>query len=212
MPQDNFSTYVVVAIVFIAGFAIQQALQIIDPPIAGAIDGYKKRRLAKGLPALPGGMADAEFKKALMALLSFLAGLAVVLLTGIRLLAYIKVEWKGIGDVLVTALVVGSGTDAANTALKFLGYVKDAQKPVTEVEVIIIPGTASVAKSNTLQLRADVKNSLNRTVEWHVLQGTGGSINQEGLYTAPATPGAFQVIAISKADSTRSALATITVV
>jgi hypothetical protein len=212
MNQDNFSTYVVVAVVFISGFAIQQALQILDPPITGAIDRYKKSRLTRSLPALPGGMADADFKKAVMALLSFVLGLVVVLLTGIRLLAYIKVEWKGFGDMLVTALVVGSGTDAANTVLKFLGYVKDAQKPVTEVEVTIIPGTALVAKNSTLQLRADVKNSPNKTVEWHVLQGAGGSITQEGLYTASATPGTFQIIAISKVDSTRSALATITVV
>jgi hypothetical protein len=211
MNQDSFSTYVVVAVVFISGFAIQQALQILDPTIVGAIARYKKSRLDRGLPALPGGMADADFKKAMMALLSFLLGLITVVLTGIRLLAYINKAWEGFGDILVTSLVVGSGTDAANTVLKFLGYVKDAQKPVTEVEVVITPSTASVEHGNTFQFRADVKNSPNKAVDWQVLQSNGGSVSTTGLYTAPAAAGTFQVIAISNADPTKSAAVTITV-
>lgn len=211
MDQNSFSTYVVVAVVFISGFAIQQALQILDPVIVGGIAAYKKRRLDKGKPALPGGMADADFKKAVMALLSFLLGLGTVGLTGIRLLAYIDKAWGGVGDILVTSLVVGSGTDAANTVLKFLGYVKDAQKPVTEVEVTITPSTASVVHGNTLQFRADVKNSPNKAVDWQVFQSNGGSVSTTGLYTAPAATGTFQVIAISSADPTKSAIVTITV-
>jgi hypothetical protein len=211
MDQNSFSTYVVVAVVFISGFAIQQALQILDPVIVGGIAAYKKRRLDSGKPALPGGMADADFKKAVMALLSFLLGLGTVGLTGIRLLAYIDRAWGGFGDILVTSLVVGSGTDAANTVLKFLGYVKDAQKPVTEVEVAITPSTASVVHGNTLQFRADVKNSPNKAVDWQVLQSNGGSVSTTGLYTAPAAAGTFQVIAISSADPTKSAIVTITV-
>lgn len=209
--QEGFSTYVAVAVVFISGFAIQQALQILDPTIAEAIAAYKKRRLDKEEPALPGGMADADFKKAVMASLSFLLGFATVWLTGIRLLGYINKAWAGLGDIFVTSLVVGSGTDAANTVLKFLGYVKDAQKPVNEVEVLITPSTASVLHGNTFQFRADVKNSPNKAVDWQVLQSNGGSVSATGLYTAPAAAGTFQVMAISNAEPTKSAVANITV-
>lgn len=205
------NTYIIVAVVFITGFAIQQILQILDPLVVAGIARYKKKRLDKGLPPLPGGMADADFKKATMALLSFLFGVIAVQLTKVRLLVYLNTDWDGLGDLIVTALVVGSGTDAANTILKFLGYVKDAQKPVIEVEVAIVPNIATVTKGNTFQFRADVKNSPNKEVEWKVLQGDGGSINAVGLYTAPGVAGAFQIIAISKADGTRSALAAITV-
>jgi hypothetical protein len=211
MGQINNTSWIV-AVVFITGFAIQQALQILDPVVVAGIARYKKSRLDRGLPALPGGMADADFKKAVLALLSFLFGMVTVLLTGIRLLIYLNKDWSGPIDVVVTSLVVGSGTEAVNTVLKFLGYVKDAQKPITDVEVAIIPSTVTVSRGNTVQFRADVKNTTNGEADWQVLQGNGGSISSSGLYTAPPAAGTFQIIAISKADPTKSALATVTVV
>ena len=207
MDTIHFSLSWVVAIVFITGFAIQQTLQILDPFVMAGIQAYKNSRPNKDLP---GGMADGDFKKAVMAFLSFVLGAATVGLSGIRLLTYIQPDWgKSIADFLVTALVVGSGTEATNTVLKFMGYVKDAQK--SDVEVSIVPNTATVTKSTTFQFRADVKNATNKAVEWKVLNGNGGTIDANGLYTAPATAGTFQIMAASKADSTKSALGTVTV-
>jgi len=104
---------------------------------------------------------------------------------------------------------MGTGTEAVNTVLKFMGYVKDAQKP--DVEISIVPNTVTVAKGQTLQFRAEVKHSANKLVEWKVLHGNGGTIDSSGLYTAPGNGGTFQVMAISKADPTKQAVATVTV-
>src|SRR6185436_16305497 len=164
MDTNQFSLQQVVAIVFIIGFAIQQALQILDPLVMAGISKYKNSRPSKDLP---GGMSDADFKKALMALLSFALGMIATALSGVRLIYYVKPQWGGAADFLVTSLVMGTGTEAVNTVLKFMGYVKDAQKP--DVEISIVPNTVTVAKGQTFQFRAEVKHSANKLVEWKVL-------------------------------------------
>lgn len=202
----------VAAIVFLIGFAIQQALQILDPFVMGGIDKYKKHRRNKGLPDLPGGMSEGDFKKAVMAVLSFSLGAVVAGMSGVRLLGYVVVptNWfQEVADFLVTAFVIGTGTEAVNIVLKFMGYVKDAQKP--DLEISIVPNAVTVAKQTTFQFQADVKNASNKSVEWKVLHGNGGGITPGGLYTAPNNSGTFQVIATSKADPTKSAIATVTV-
>jgi len=154
-------------------------------------------------------MSDADFKKAVMALLSFALGMIATALSGVRLIYYVRPQWGGAADFLVTSLVMGTGTEAVNTVLKFMGYVKDAQKP--DVEISIVPNTVTVAKGQTFQFRAEVKHSANKLVEWKVLHGNGGTIDSSGLYTAPGNGGTFQVMAISKADPTKQAVATVTV-
>lgn len=212
MDPNKFSLSQVVAIVFLIGFAIQQALQILDPFVMSGIDKYKKYRRNKGLPDLPGGMSDGDFKKAVMAALSFSLGAIVAGMSGVRLLQYVvePISWlQKAADFLVTAFVIGTGTEAVNIVLKFMGYVKDAQKP--DLEISIVPNAVTVVKLTTFQFQADVKNASNKAVEWKVLHGNGGSITQGGLYTAPNNAGSFQVIATCKADTTKSAFATVTV-
>jgi len=196
-----------VAVVFISGFAIQQALQIIDPLVVWMVRRYKDSRPNKDLP---GGITESDFKKALVATLSFVLGSIIVLLTGIRLLTLIKPEYAGFIDVIVSGLVIGTGTEAVNTVLKFLGYVKDAQKPTLEVVVTISPTSVTVKQGTTFQFRAYVKNG-HQNVAWSVLHGAGGSIDADGRYSAPATPGIFLVTAVSKADPSKDATATVTV-
>ena len=60
MDASQFSLPQVVAIVFIIGFAIQQALQIFDPCVMAGISRYKNSRPNKDLP---GGMSYTDFKK-----------------------------------------------------------------------------------------------------------------------------------------------------
>lgn len=208
MDANQFSLPQVVAIVFIIGFAIQQVLQILDPFVMAGISRYKNSRPNKDLP---GGMSDGDFKKAVMASLSFFLGAITAYLSHVRLLVYVKPEWGGnIADFLVTALVIGTGTEAVNIVLKFMGYVKDAQKP--DLEVSVVPNAVPVAKGATFQFRADVKHAANKSVEWKVLHGNGGTIDSTtGLYTAPNSAGTFQVMAVSKADPTKFAIATVTV-
>jgi hypothetical protein len=92
---DEFSVYEAVGIIFIAGFAIQQVLQMLDPVVMGAIAWYKAERTKNNKPSLPGGMSDETFKKSVMYVLGFLLGVVVVLFTRIRLLYYVRPEWGG---------------------------------------------------------------------------------------------------------------------
>lgn len=204
----------VTAIVFITGFAIQQALQLLDPLITVGILRYKNSRSTKDLP---GGMADTDFKKTIMACLSFVLGAVTAGLTGVRPLSFaidIKNGSPGVvGDFFVTALVIGAGTEGMNTLLKYFGYVKDARKPEPTplVEISITPTTAAVARQATFQFLSRVNNSSNTAVTWKVLHGNGGTIDANGLYTAPNNSGTFQVVATSVADASKFATASVTV-
>ena len=197
-----------VAIVFIAGFAIQQVLQFIDPFVIAFMNKLKGSGPDTNLP---GGISEADFKKALMAFLSFLLGMAAVGTTGIRLLEILDYAYKGIGDFFVSALVVGTGTEATNSVLKFLGYVKDAQKPSASISISILTPAVTVQQKGTFQFTAVVRNSDNRAVNWKVLHGSGGTITPQGLYTAPGSKTNTIVMASSAADPTQQATATVTV-
>jgi hypothetical protein len=64
-----------------------------------------------------------------MALLSFLLGLLVVFTSHISLLGFLDPNLiRGVVDLFVSGLVVGSGTEAANTFLKYTGFLKEKAK------------------------------------------------------------------------------------
>ncbi len=198
------------AIVFITGFAIQRANEILDPFVMALIRWYKSVRPGNDLP---GGMTDADFKKALIAAMSFVFGVMVVASTGIRLLNILADKYGGIGDFLITALVVGAGTEAVNTVVKFFAYVKDAQKPLPGAEVSIAVVPESLKVGTTFHFRAVVKNGTSQDVTWAVLHGAGGDIDANtGLYIAPSTPGRYLIQATSRTDPTKFATATVNVV
>ena len=111
------------AVVTIVGFAIQQALQCLDPFVTAFISASKR----KG--ANPGSLSDADFKKAAMTILAVLIGVVVVLVAKIQLLSFVNPPLAGTPeDVIVSALVLSAGTDGFNSLLKYVGYVKDARK------------------------------------------------------------------------------------
>jgi chitinase len=90
-----------------------------------------------------------------------------------------------------------------------LGGVNNNPLPVT---VVISPKPVTVARSATQQFTVVVNNSPSNAVIWNVLEGaTGGTINQQGLYTAPANPGTFHVVATSQIFTTKFDTATVTV-
>lgn len=197
----------VLAVVSIAGFAIQQLLQMFDPLVMAAIDNHKRSRPNA---TLPGGISEGDFKKALMTSLGFLMGLLVVALTGVKTLRLLDSTWQPFGDVVVTALVISGGTEGFNTLLKYFGYVKDARKQALAPVVTVIPPTASVTVGSTFQFTARVDNAP-QEVNWKVLHNNGGMIDSSGLYTAPQAKGVFQIAATSPADPSRPILATVTV-
>src|SRR6267143_1579934 len=74
------------------------------------------------------------------------------------------------------------------------------------IVVSISPSTANLNQGATLSFTASVP------VNWAVQEGAaGGSITNMGAYSAPNKAGTFHVIAISQADTTQTATATVTV-
>jgi hypothetical protein len=80
---------------------------------------------------------------------------------------------------------------------------------VGNVNISISPGQATVTGSTQIQFSASVGNAGNKAVTW---AATGGTVDTNGLYTAPDSPGTCYVIVTSQADTSRTATAVITVV
>jgi Abnormal spindle-like microcephaly-assoc'd, ASPM-SPD-2-Hydin len=75
--------------------------------------------------------------------------------------------------------------------------------------VTVSPATASSVTSGTLSFTASVQGSTtNKAVTW---KATLGTITAAGAYTAPAKAGTDTVTAVSVADTTKSAVATVAV-
>ena len=86
-----------------------------------------------------------------------------------------------------------------------------AQVSVNSVAIVVSPTVGDLEPGSTQQFTATVTGSVNHNVAWSLQEGTGGSITNTGLYTAPAATGIFHLVASSAADSTRSLTITITV-
>lgn len=207
--MPSFTASETIPVVFLSGFAIQQMLTILDPFI---IMGMRDARDNTASKQYPNDMSEADIKKPIMAVMAFILGLLTVNLTGIQLLSMVNTSFSGIGDTIVSGLVLGTGTEAVNTVVKFLGYVKDAQKPGPELEVVITPSVTSVKQGANCQFQAIIKNG-SGSVQWRVLHSNGGTIDQNGNYTAPATTASqvFQIAAISILDTSKVGIVSVTV-
>ncbi len=79
------------------------------------------------------------------------------------------------------------------------------------VTVSISPTAPTVVEGGTQQFTATVSGTSNTSVTWSVEESGGGSVSSSGLYTAPSTSGTFHVVAASVADTSKTAVATVTV-
>ncbi|MDP2816444.1 MAG: MBL fold metallo-hydrolase [Rectinemataceae bacterium] len=104
------------------------------------------------------------------------------------------------GNYTVTAVSVADATKSASAAVTVT--------PMATVSVAINPTSASLLAAGKQQFTATVSNTNNTSVTWTC---TGGSITTGGLYTAPSIAGTYTVKAVSVADTTKSASATVTV-
>lgn len=82
----------------------------------------------------------------------------------------------------------------------------------TTVSVHISPETATLAPGGQLQFEASVTGTSNTKVSWSVSPSGGGSITNDGLYTAPLSEGVYYVKATSVANPSKYAQATVTVI
>ena len=89
----------------------------------------------------------------------------------------------------------------------------DTIAPNPAVGISIVPGSVSIAAGESTQFAASVSGTGNSSVSWS-LSGNLGAISPTGLYTAPmaaATQQNVQVTAISAADASKRAMATVTI-
>src|ERR1700756_4557718 len=80
------------------------------------------------------------------------------------------------------------------------------------VTVTILPNSVTVALGAGQKFMGTVTGSKNSAVTWTVQEGAaGGSIDNQGNYTAPQVAGTYHVIATSMAHAAKSGSATVTV-
>jgi len=84
---------------------------------------------------------------------------------------------------------------------------------VPPVSVAVSPPATMVDQGATASFSANVSGTvINTSVTWSVQEGAaGGTVSSAGAYTAPLTAGVFHVVATSRADPTKSGVATTTV-
>ncbi len=198
------------AVFGLLSFAVQRLLELFDPLVSAIATSAAARVASEGVDQ------DAA-KKWFMGLAALIVGGVFALVSGVRLLSYINTAHAGFGnygDLFVTALVLGAGTEGANTALKYFGYVKDARKldQPTATALSILPPEITVDPGGSVQLAALSSAGSDVKVRWLLMDVGGGSIDPLGVYTAPAAAGTFRLMAVSEKDPTQMGVAVITVV
>lgn len=91
------------------------------------------------------------------------------------------------------------------------GGSSPAPAPPTQ-PVAIVQGSATLSTGESKTFTATVGGTPSTAVTWSVLEPSGGTITTAGVYTAPETPGAFTIKAVSLADPSRTATASAIVV
>ena len=103
---------------------------------------------------------------------------------------------------------VVTATSVADGSKKATATVTVTAPPVT---IAISPTTATLDACLGRQFTATVGNTSNTNVTWTITEGSSGGTVTNGAYVSPSTPGTYHVVAVSQADPTRTAAATITV-
>ncbi|MEO8129735.1 MAG: Ig-like domain-containing protein, partial [Bryobacteraceae bacterium] len=124
------------------------------------------------------------------------------------------VTWKATGGTISTSGVYTAGSVPGTytvTATSAADPSKSATASVTvqPVQVTLSPANVTLQPGQTQQFMATVTGSANTAVSW---TATGGTVSGTGLFTAGATAGTtFTVTATSVADSTKAAVAHVTI-
>ena len=108
--------------------------------------------------------------------------------------------------------VTVTATSSADATVSGTAKITLTATPTSSVSVSISPTTATLTPGQTQQFSASVSNATVNTVTWSITPVTG-SIDQTGLYTAPAAisvSAKVTVTATAAADASKSATATIT--
>lgn len=133
------------------------------------------------------------------------------------------------GDVVTGTITTGGlfAAPASVTATLTVAVMAVAQADPTKsasasvtitpvIGIVLSPGTVILAASGRQQFTATVTNTLNSAVTWQVNGVPGGNsalgtVSSAGLYTAPGSAIAVTITAVSNADLSKSASASVTV-
>jgi hypothetical protein len=192
------------ALLSVAGFATQRALELFDPFLS----------LASKLKPFTLLGDEKTAKTWCMGLAGFGIGLIIALVDRDHNLPLLP---QPLSDI-VLALAISTGSNASNSLIKFGENVKEARKQDVEPlpELKLTPAAVTLVPNARIQFLASVSGTDNKSITWRVLDLTdGGTVTRidetTGAYTAPGTPGTFHVAAISEANPAATATATITV-
>ena len=84
--------------------------------------------------------------------------------------------------------------------------------PPEQISVSISPSSVTLLRNQTQQFTVSVTGTTNTAVTWNISESNGGIITSSGLYTAPNITGTFNVVAVSQANPSKNATATITII
>lgn len=109
---------------------------------------------------------------------------------------------SGAWELAEQAVVDNTGRIASFTITHFSTY---AVARSSQISVVIQQGDQTLTTGDTFQFSAVVNNTTNQLVTWSLLnsnnQPVPGFISPTGLLTAPPTPGTYQVVATSHANT-----------
>jgi hypothetical protein len=108
----------------------------------------------------------------------------------------------------------GGGSNATDQATQNATIISETTSATSssneDISIGISPISANLSKGQQLTFTADVSGGSNKEVTWSVQEGdAGGSITQGGEYSAPGIEGTFHIVATSKADESKTAIATV---
>jgi len=109
-------------------------------------------------------------------------------------------------------LALAAALAGAVAAVAFAGCSFAAEAPAGSLTVRVAPVVADLGVGGTLKFFGAVQSArASAAVKWSVDAG-GGTVDADGNYTAPATPGVYRVSAVAVADGVSRASATVRVV
>lgn len=104
-------------------------------------------------------------------------------------------------------------TSVANPSKSAAVTASITSTPTSQITIAVSPASATVKScTGTMQFGAILTGTSDNGVTWRVQETGGGTITSSGLYTPPAgvTTGVYHVIATSFADTTKTAVGTVT--
>jgi len=115
--------------------------------------------------------------------------------------------------------LLASACGGAGTSAPVSSTVSGPASSPTAVSITVTPPSATVTVGSTEQFSATITGATNTSVSWTVNgvpggNSSAGTITSTGLYSAPSTVppnAAVQISAVSQADSSKSAAASVTI-